>query len=178
VFDLDALWVIPEGVPVDVSGDIERLATRAFRLCTEPDEWIYAGVEGSLPYRFWPHRQPLDGSARWPVGFFPDGDDHLFLSQDVTWGVNALFRTDGCGWGLTVFGQRIFGAFAGHWPKGWSTIVSTGDCDRVYGPASSVAMQKVVGSSPIIRSCVSVARFNRDAEPWFAPPPGSSAPAK
>src|SRR5690348_1458125 len=42
VFDLDGLRDIPGGVPDAVSDDVERLTTRAFRLCTEPDEWIYA----------------------------------------------------------------------------------------------------------------------------------------
>jgi hypothetical protein len=127
VFDLDGLWEIPGGVPDAVSDDIQRLTTRAFRLCTEPDEWIYAEVEGSLPYRFWPHRQPLDNTADWPVGFFPDGDDDLFISQDFTWGVNALFLAEGCEWGLTVFGQPLFDAFTGHWPKGWAKILRRSD---------------------------------------------------
>jgi hypothetical protein len=123
VFDLDALWVVPEGVPDDVIDNVERLATRAFRLCTEPEEWIHAWVEDSVPYRFWPHRQCLDGSAEWHVGFFPNGDDHLFIAQDFSWGVNALFLADGCEWGLTVFGERIFDALSGHWPEAWTAII-------------------------------------------------------
>jgi hypothetical protein len=79
--DLD-IWVDGEGVPEDLAVEIERSALRAFRLCTRPDEWIYAweAVDeySDWLYRFWPHRatEPVD----WKVSFYPDGWSQVFNS--------------------------------------------------------------------------------------------------
>jgi hypothetical protein len=54
-------------------------------------------------YRFWPHRQALTVPPQWPVGVFPNGDYHGFVSEDFTIG------TFGHPWEetLCVFGQPL-----------------------------------------------------------------------
>jgi hypothetical protein len=122
--DLDPLWAEPEGVPADVSEEIERLALRAFRLCTRPDESIFVWDEISgHHYRFWPHREATSGPERWPAGFFPDGDDQVWVSQDFEWGIHAVFVPLDSSWHLLVFGKRLLDALTGYWPTGWSAII-------------------------------------------------------
>jgi hypothetical protein len=130
--DLTSIWVEPEGVPDDLQVEIARSALRAFRLCTRPDEWIYAwdAVDeySDWLYRFWPHRatEPVD----WEVSFYPNGDCQVFVSQAFDWGI--LTNCSGpqlADWTLTVFGQPLLDAFTGHWPSGWSKIVRTSGDD-------------------------------------------------
>ena len=40
--DLADIWVPNKGVPVPVRDEIERLALRAMKMCTEPEEWLWA----------------------------------------------------------------------------------------------------------------------------------------
>jgi Protein of unknown function (DUF2716) len=127
--DLAGIWVPHVGVPFDVYDEIERAAVRAFRTCTEPDEWIWAwdapDEYSDDLYRFWPHRaDQLD--AGWSVGLYPNGDDKVFVSQTFEWGVYAMFQYTGPeSWGLRVFGKRLLDALAKDWPAGWSEIVRT-----------------------------------------------------
>jgi hypothetical protein len=122
--DLDPLWVEPEGVPDEVIEETERLALRAFRLCTQQDEWVFVWDEISgHHYRFWPHRQAVPGPERWPASFFPDGDDQLWVSQDFEWGIHAVFAPPAGSWHLLVFGKQLLDAFTGHWPGGWSAVI-------------------------------------------------------
>jgi hypothetical protein len=137
--DLNSIWVAPGGVPETVSDEIGRLALSAFRLCTNRDEWIWAwdAVDeySDRLYRFWPHRaeDPVD----WLVGFYPNGDDQVFVSQAFDWGVYAswskveLERDDRA---LYVFGKPLLDAYAGHWPGGWSEIIRTSGVDAPVVP--------------------------------------------
>jgi hypothetical protein len=81
--DLTSIWVDGEGVPDDLCVEIERSALRAFRLCTTPDEWIYAWEAmdeySDWLYRFWPHRatEPVD----WKVSFYPLAQSSIISPQ-------------------------------------------------------------------------------------------------
>jgi hypothetical protein len=125
---VDLAWI--ESHPRDASrnafDEIERLALRAFRLCTDSDEWIWAWDApeeySDQLYRFWPHRAASDGS--WLVTLYPDGDDQVFVSQNFDWGVYAHFQCSPLDfWALRVFGKRLLDALTGHWPTGWAKTV-------------------------------------------------------
>jgi Protein of unknown function (DUF2716) len=124
--DLADIWVPNKGVPAPVSDEIERLALRAMKMCTEPKEWLWAW---SAPdeysewlYRFWPHR--VEPGSTWEVSFYPDGWDQVFVSEDFDWGIYAHFMYPPLeSWALRVFGERLLEAMSGHWPVGWSRVV-------------------------------------------------------
>jgi hypothetical protein len=108
--------------------EIERLALRAFRLCTEPDEWLFVWDEISgHHYRFWPHRQAIQAPEGLHASFFPDGDVQVWVSQDFDWGILAVCFPPAWNWHLLVFGRRLLDAFTGHWPTGWSATIRRSD---------------------------------------------------
>jgi hypothetical protein len=126
---VDLSWLPDEGVVLDsLYDEMEALALRAFRLCTAPNEWIYAwdSVDeySDRLYRFWPHR--AQAPRQWEVTFYPYGANQVFVSQTFDWGIYAHWSYPGLEpWALSIFGQPLLDAFTDHWPGAWSTIVST-----------------------------------------------------
>ena len=62
------------------------------------------------------------------VWCYPDGDDQVFVSRDLSWGIYAIFQHRGPeSSGLRVFGSSLLEAFGDEWPAGWPNIVERSD---------------------------------------------------
>lgn len=79
--------------------DIDRLLLDSFRAVTAPDRVMYSLDWQHTCYRFDPRAVGNTG----PIGWFPDGDYHIFLADHFSYG------TFGHPWqqSLCVFGQAL-----------------------------------------------------------------------
>ena len=95
-----ALWPSPWR-----EGDEEALQEQflaAFRACTAADETIYALDWQHLCYWLRPHRT----FEEWTILVLPNGDYHIFLSRDFSWGVFGHPWE----WTVCVFGEPLLHA--------------------------------------------------------------------
>ena len=130
--DLADIWVPNKGVPAPVSDEIERLALRAMKMCTEPEEWLWAwnapDEYSDQLYRLRPHR--VEPGSDWEV-VSADGVDQVFVSKDLSWGMYAHFMYEGLeAWALRVFGERLLEALSGHGQAGGHRSFSGADRSR------------------------------------------------
>ena len=83
----------------ETRADIDSLLLNSFRAVTPPDRVMYSLDWQHTCYRFDP--RAVDNMG--PIGWFPDGDYHVFLADDFTFG------TFGHPWqqSLCIFGQPL-----------------------------------------------------------------------
>ena len=103
-----------------LQADLASRLVAAFRRCCAPGDAVYALDCYHQCYSFEPHQHPdaLPPFA-WPVKAFPDGDYHIFLSEDFRFGVL------GHPWEETmcVFGEAFLQALAVERPQLFSQVV-------------------------------------------------------
>jgi hypothetical protein len=106
------------GSPLDLEAidELHDVALAAMRECTRPGERIIALDWQHQGYWFSPHAPPSD---RWPISFWPDGDYHVFLAVDFSWGAfgHPWERT------ICIFGEPFLAAITARKPAMLRTIV-------------------------------------------------------
>ncbi len=65
---------------------INSLALVALTRVLEPDTSVVVLDWQHQTYRFWPHRFACQPDRQWPTTVFPDGDYHIFLTEDMSTG--------------------------------------------------------------------------------------------